>query len=399
MRICLVRCPSPFLIDDRAFPPLGLMSVGAGLRQQGHFVKLWDGPIDDVPLDFDGYGFGPTTPEYPTAVKTMERLRYCEQHPRIVLGGAHAKLNREACLKDGWDCVVAGDGEYAAHEAFTGEAEFIQPPALPLDQYPFPDRSLIDLSSYHFALHGRLATTMMSARGCPFHCGFCCKNETKVRLRSAASMIEEIKTIQALGFTAIAFPEDLFIVSRARTEAVCKYLKTQNVIWRCLVRADLVVRYGQDFLKTLAEAGCTNVGIGIESGSDKILKVINKCEDRATMMQAVKMLKAAGLFVKGFFIVGLPGENEETLADTERFLEEVQLDDLDLTIFTPYPGSPIWEHREQYDISWSGSPLEYNYFKGKPGDYRGTVSTSALTTERLLEAQKQLEGKYKRWNQ
>ena len=66
------------------------MSVGAGLRQQGHFVKLWDGPIENVPLDFDGYGFGPTTPEYPTAVKAMQRLRYCEQKPRIVLGGAGA---------------------------------------------------------------------------------------------------------------------------------------------------------------------------------------------------------------------------------------------------------------------------------------------------------------------
>jgi len=81
------------------------------------------------------------------------------------------------------------------------------------------------------------------------------------------------------------------------------------------------------------------------------------------MMQAVEDAQAAGLFVKGFFIVGLPGENEDTLAATDRFLEEAQLDDLDMTMFTPYPGSPIWENREQYDISWGDIATERTYFK------------------------------------
>ena len=316
---------------------------------------------------------------------------------RMVLGGAHAKLHGDACLKDGWDCVVVGDGEYAAHEAFSTAADMIVATSFPLDQYPFPDRSLVDLWSYHFSLNGRPATTMMTARGCPHRCAFCCKNETSVRLRSAESIIEEIRVVQGIGFRAIAFPEDLFIVSRKRTEAVCAYLRTQDVIWRCLVRADLVVRYGTAFLKTLTDSGCTHVGIGIESGSDRILKIINKGENRATMMQAVKMLKDVGLFVKGFFVIGLPGENDESLDETDRFLEEANLNDIDLTMFTPYPGSPIGDHPERYDVSWNGTTMENAYFKGRPGDYRGSIATSALSTKRIVEAWNRLEAKHKHW--
>jgi len=102
-----------------------------------------------VPLDFDGYGFGPTTPEYPTAVTTMQRLRYCRQnHDR--LGGAHAKLNREACLKDGWTVlspVMVSTPLMKPSRGLLSSSS--HPPAA--GSVPFPDRSLIDLSSYHFA--------------------------------------------------------------------------------------------------------------------------------------------------------------------------------------------------------------------------------------------------------
>ncbi len=398
MRACLVRCPSPFLIDERSFPPLGLMAVGAGLRQQGHQVKLFDGDIKKIPLGFDYYGFGPTSPEYPAAVEAMQRLKIAVPAPRVIVGGAHVTLNHESCLKDGWDCIVVGDGEYAAEEAFLTDAELIVAPALPLDQYPIPDRSLVDLSSYTFAIRGFAATTVMGSRGCPFHCGFCSKNNTNVRLLSSGRMIEELEIVRKMGFKAIAFPEDIFILNRKRTEEVCAYMKEAGLLWRCLVRADLVVKYGMPFLEMMAESGCVGVGIGIESGSERILKIIGKGEPLATMKQAVAMLKQAGIFVKGFFIVGLPGENQESLDETDRFLDEVKLDDIDCKIFQPYPGSPIYDHRDQYDISWNGTPLKHTFYKGRPGDYHGSIATSALTTERIVEAWMYLEGKYKRWD-
>lgn len=399
MNICLVRCPSPFLIDDRVFPPLGLMSVGAGLKQDGHTVTLYDRGIDKIPEGFDGYGFGPTTPEYMSSVKAIHELREREPNAKYVLGGVHAKLHGLQCLKDGWDTIVMGDGEYAASHAFTGEDPLVIGEPDCLDDYPFPDRTLVDLYSYHFDIHGRHATSLMTSRGCPFHCGFCCKTEDTVRIRSAASVVREIQEIEAIGFSAIIFPEDLFIVNRRRVEDVCEYLSGRDILWRCMVRGDLIVKYGVSFLKTITDAGCMGVGIGAESGSNRILKIINKGENAETIREAIHMMKDAGIHVKGFFILGLPGENEESLQETAAFLEDVQLDDIDCKIFQPYEGSPIWNNRHQYDISWNGQPTEYAFFKGRPGEYHGTVSTSQLTNARLVEIWKQMEAKYKKWKQ
>lgn len=398
MRTCLVRCPSAFLIDERAFPPLGLLAVGAGLKQRGHDVTVFDGEMDELPLDFEYYGFGPTSPEYPHALDCMQRIREVSPNARIIIGGPHAILNHLNVIHDGWDCIVVGDGEYAAEDAFLGHRSLIFAEPRPLDEYPIPDRTLVNLRKYHFKLRNHPATTVMGSRGCPNRCGFCAKNETRVRLRSAPKLIEEIKVLESMGWDALAFPEDIFILNKARTVAVCDYLRQQGIIWRCLVRADLVVKYGLDFLRMMAASGCLGVGLGVESGSDRILKIIHKGETVETMRRAISMLNQAGLHVKAFFIVGLPGENEETLAETDKFLREVNLNDIDIKIFQPYPGSPIFDHKEQYDIDWDAAPLEYTFYKGRPGEYYGNIRTSALTSERIVEAWKYFEDAYKDWN-
>ena len=180
MTICLVRCPSSFLLDERAFPPLGLMAVGAGLKRDGHDVVLYDGEIEELPLDYPQYGFGPTSPEYPHAVDCLHRIKEANPSARVVLGGPHATLLHHQCLSHGWDCIVVGDGENAAAQAFTGSDKVIIAASRPLDEYPIPDRSLVDIRSYRFRLHDRQATTVMGSRGCPFSCGFCLPKGTLV---------------------------------------------------------------------------------------------------------------------------------------------------------------------------------------------------------------------------
>jgi len=238
----------------------------------------------------------------------------------------------------------------------------------------------------------------MGSRGCPFKCAFCCKNHYKVRLNSAERIIKEIELLHnQFGYDAIAFPEDIFILNKGRTIEVCKALKRNGIIWRCLIRADLIVQYGGDFIDMMVDSGCVGVGIGIESGSNFILEKINKGETVEQMKAAVQLLKARGVFVKGFFIVGLPGEDEYTLAETEAFLKEVQLDDIDCKIFQPYPGSPIYNRPDEYGVQWDDGPLEYTFYKGVPGEYYGSLSTDALTTERIVEAWKHFEQTYKDW--
>ncbi len=396
MNVCLVRCPAPFLIDERMFPPLGLMAVGTGLKERGHTVTIHDGPLEALPLGLPYYGFGPTAPEYPSALETARRIKAHNPSSRLVLGGPHATLNWKDCQADGWDCVVAGDGEDAAESAFQGTPSLIIAEDKPLDDYPITDRSLVDLASYHYTANGKRGTTLVTARGCPHACGFCCKNHTRVRLMSAARAIWEIRYLRFdLGYRVLAFPEDIFILNKQRTEDICEALKAFGVEWRCLVRSDLVVRRGRSFLRMMADSGCKAVGIGVESGSDAILSTIHKGETVATILESIRMLQAEGIRTRGFFVIGLPGESHETLAETERFLEEARLDEIDAKIFQPYPGSPIWEHRERYDISWNGQPMETTFYKGKPGLYQGTIQTSALTTEQIVEAWVKIERKYK----
>ena len=394
--VCLVRCPSAFLIDERAFPPLGLMAVGAGLKRDGHHVVIYDGELEQLPLDYDYYGFGPTAPEYPHAIDCLHRIKDANPSSRVVIGGPHVTLSRD---RGEFDCMVIGDGEFAAHEAFFSDVHEVIAADLPLDEYPIPDRSLVDIHAYRFQLHDKLATTIMGSRGCPFQCGFCCKNHNRVRLNSAERMIEEIEILHnQFGYDALAFPEDIFILNRERTEQVCGHLKRRGIVWRCLVRADLVVKYGLGFLDMMANSGCIGVGVGVESGSDEILRNINKGETAATMERAIGMLKQAGIFTKGFFILGLPGESEDTIQQTEAFLDRTQLDDIDCKIFAPYPGSPIFDNQGAYDVHWDAIPLEYSFYKGRPGDYYGNVRTSQLTSAQIVEAWKRLEQTYKDWD-
>lgn len=397
MDICLIRCPSPFLIDEWVFPPLGLMAIATSLKQSGHNVKICD--RENIPMDCDAYGFGPTTPEYSYALYSRELIKKNNPRARTVIGGSYATLNPQKCLNDGFDCVVTGDGELSANVAFTSKSLMIDGgDDHSLDEYPIIDRSVINLDNYKYLLNGINATTLMTSQGCPYKCGFCCKNYKTVRFRSIDNIIKEINMLHFdLGYKALVFPEDLFILKRERVQEIAKYLKLYGIIWRCLVRADLVVKYGDDFLRMLVNSGCVEVGMGVESGSDTILKTINKGETANTIRTAIRMIKTHGIRAKGFFILGLPGESQETLNETWKFLEDVKLDDVDIKIYQPYPGTPIWEHKEKYDIQWDDNiDFDKKFYKGRPKEYYGNVCTSHITNKQLVENWIEMEATYKR---
>jgi radical SAM superfamily enzyme YgiQ (UPF0313 family) len=217
-------------------------------------------------------------------------------------------------------------------------------------------------------------------------------------LASAKKVIEEIRYLhEGFGFTALLFPEDIFVLDRRRTDEVAEEIKRRNIIWRFLARADLIVKYGQGFVDHLADCGCVEVGMGIESGSNTILKTIKKGETAEIMLKAIRMLQTSGIRVKGFIILGLPGESHQTVAETRAFLDDAKMADLDVKIYQPYPGSRIYTEREKFDIQWTETDLAHTFYKGRPGEYEGTVSTSSLTTEELVEEWTAMEAAYKRW--
>jgi len=390
MKICLIDCSSPFLIDEKVFPPLGLLAVGTALRGLGHDVAISGSPDDSL-----YFGIGATTPQYSFARTTLEQIKSSRNGSRVIIGGPHAIHNADECLKDGFDVVALGDGENITTDVFDSSG-IVQLGTGSLDRYPLVDRSLINIKSYRFEINGKNATTMMTTRGCPYRCGFCAKVEPQVRYRSVESVTAEIVELkERWDYRALMLFDDTFIIRKQRAILICDAMKEHEMTWRCFVRGDLVVKHGRDFVERMADSGCAEVGIGIESGCNRILKSIRKDETTETIQEAVAMLKGAGMRVKGFFIVGLPGEDQESINETRTFLTRTPLDDVDFTVYQPYRGSPIWEDCDAYDISWETMSDGQRFYKGKPGEYNCAVHTSSMTADEITVARDNLEREFK----
>jgi radical SAM superfamily enzyme YgiQ (UPF0313 family) len=256
---------------------------------------------------------------------------------------------------------------------------------------------MIDPHSYRYEIAGRDATTILTSRGCPYSCGFCAKTESRVRYRSIRRIEEEVLDLRdRWGYRALMLFDDTMVFRKARAEQLCDVFKRNDIVWRGFVRGDLIVQHGPDLVTTMAESGCVEVGIGVESGSDHILRGIHKGETVEEIRSAIKLLRSAGIRVKGFFIVGLPGENQSSLSDTRQFIEDVPLDDADFTVYQPYKGSPIWDNRARYDIAWEDDAKDQErFYKGKPGEYQCSVSTHALSSAEIVEARDELERQFR----
>jgi radical SAM superfamily enzyme YgiQ (UPF0313 family) len=156
-----------------------------------------------------------------------------------------------------------------------------------------------------------------------------------------------------------------------------------------------VVKHGTELTDAMYQSGCVEVGIGIESGSDRILDLIDKGENTDTIKNGIGMLRKSGIRVKGFFIVGLPGEHRDSINETREFIRDVPLDAADFTLYQPYKGSPIWDNKEKYDIDWNEAAPGQRFYKGQPGQYTSTVRTSFYTSEQLIILRDYLEREFK----
>lgn len=394
MKICLVAPPSPFLLDDKVNPPLGVLYVAAALKRK-HEVIVHDGSIKEIPQGFDAYGVSITTPQFPIAVEILKWLRYFENKPKVIAGGPHATVDPESCIDAGFDSVVMDAGERGLELAIEHNLKVV---SAPWDGMLHPDRSLINLHDYRYSIEGVPATTVMTTRGCPYKCGFCCKVNKQVKIYPAEFVLEELRDLHFNhGFNAFMFFDDIFVLNKKRAETILKEIKKWNIIFRCFVRADIALRHGKEFFELMKEAGCREVGLGVESGSDKILRVINKGEGSHEIKAGIKLIRSAGIKVKGFLVVGLPSESKETIQETINFLEETEIDDIDISLYQPYKRTAIFDNREKYDVNWDILDLRNSWYKGTPGEYQSNAWTSGLGREELVQAREHIEAKFKKW--
>jgi anaerobic magnesium-protoporphyrin IX monomethyl ester cyclase len=412
MKVSLVNPPSPFLIDEKVFPPLGLLYVGAVLESEGMDVKIidlagvppekWLGKLEANEAEQSSkiWGITCTTPQFPFALSICDAIKRINNNAKVVVGGPHATVEPVSCIPH-FDSVVIGEGEKAILNLVRNPGEYpesIQEALInDLDSIPFPARHLVDISSYHYSIDGRKVTNILTSRGCPYGCAFCCKTwGRQIRFRSPNNVLGEIKLLKEIyGFEGVMMYDDEFLINWSRDLKIFEGLHDLGMVWRCFTRANLL---DEKKVKKMADCGCKEILIGIESGSDRILKNINKGTTREMNKRAINLLKKNGIRCKAALIIGLPGESLESIKETETFVEETQPDTADFSVLTVYPKSDIYEHPEKYDLNFPkiSNVADKAYYKTKPGQYSANVSTSHLNGREIVEARERLDAKFKR---
>jgi len=240
--------------------------------------------------------------------------------------------------------------------AWRNGAEIVINPDRPfipeLDDLPIPLHERLPLDKQRMPMIRGPFTFIVTSRGCPAGCKYCIKHvsyQNSVRVRSAESIVEELEYLGSLGITNIHMYADLFTVNRDHVVSLCKRMIERNIEirWTCNSRVDYV---DEEMLSLMGRAGCWLISWGIESADELILKRARKGYRKEQAFKALKWAKAAGIKNWGYFIIGLPGETEESIQQTIAYSKELPLDIALFHIAAPYPGTPFFY--EVVENSW-----------------------------------------------
>lgn len=355
VRVTLLQPPQTQLLLPRAYIPLGLGSLAAVLEESDVDVDILNladcGDIDGVEIpESDWYGISCVSATLPATKKLVSRLR---GQGKTVVGGAHPSvLPEETYSQIKPDVVMSGEAEYLFRDLVTGavEPEPIMQAGLiqDLNSLPFPARHLfdredvVDTTGIHGQEKGVPATTVSTGRGCPFSCAFCCKGHPMFnwyRYRSTDLVYEELAYLKKeYAVEHVRFVDDEFTLHTQRTAELMKKMVDLDLGFVCITRADTL---NEPLLSLMEEAGCREVHIGVETGSDRLLRLMNKQTTSDSLLNGVHMIKEAGIRVKAYLMMNFPGETEEDRKLTVEWLREAQPDKFTLSVFTALPGSAI----------------------------------------------------------
>ena len=262
---------------------------------------------------------------------------------------------------------------------------FPRPFIADLDDMPIPMHELLPLQSYRMPMIKGAFTFIVTSRGCPAGCTYCIKHvsyQFSTRIRSPKLIMEELWYLKKLGINNIHMYADLFTVNRDQVIELVNLMIEENIQikWTCNSRVDFV---DEEMLNLMGKAGCRLISWGIESGNEQILKHARKGAYPDKAERALRWAKQAGIMNWGYFIIGLPGETEETIRETINFAKKLPLDIALFHVAAPYPGTPFF-----FEV------VENNWFR--PGTRweqvdmdKGTVlDYPNLSAEKLLYWQK-----------
>jgi radical SAM superfamily enzyme YgiQ (UPF0313 family) len=386
-------------------PDLGLGYLASAIRKAGYEVDIlgWNNNLRQG--EFKRYlkknkpdiiGVKVFTHNVSAALKTLSTIKVFDPEIITIIGGPHPSANDpDETMKDfqNVDFAFRGDAEIGLSTLIKEIAETVyvngrkvsdmknlkdipgliwrngnvttaNPPHFPedLDSLGLPAWDLINPGNYNFYRidesdrQGNVAPLIVT-RGCPLSCTYCSVayvNGKKIRRRSIASVIEEIGLLyDRYNVRQLTIMDTSFLSDKEYVVNLCKSVieRRLNVKWDCICDTLDNDFYTSEILNLMYRAGCRKIIMGVESGSDRILKVIQKKWNKKQFRDLVSLIKSHGIKTQGYFMYGFPGETAEDMRETRDFAFDAKFDRVFFNICYPLPGTAIYEYlRGKYEI-------------------------------------------------
>lgn len=377
----IMSCNPDFIEQERGHnPPLGLLYLAGYLEKfSGFDIQVLDCQVEEMNYAKvaqtikerkpDVIGITAMTFTLIDVLKVVKIAKQASPEVKIVLGGPHPHIYPQETINlPGVDFVILGEGEISFLEllnclnkkeyerlyqvkglVFKNNGQIVnngfREPLRDLNQLPFPARHLTPYQKYSSILAKKNpVTTMITSRGCPYQCIFCDRpNLGKLfRARSAENVVDEMEECQRMGIKEILIYDDTFTVGKQRVLDICSEIQKRklNISWDIRARVDTV---NEQMLKELKKAGCQRIHYGVEAGTQKILKVLNKGITLEQAENAFKLTKKIGIRTFAYFMIGSPQETKEDILETINFAKKLNPDFVQITITSSFPATKLYE--------------------------------------------------------
>tara|TARA_B100000686_G_scaffold354960_1_gene468519 strand:+ start:6809 stop:8278 length:1470 start_codon:yes stop_codon:yes gene_type:complete len=361
-------------------PPLGVLALATAVRNTGkHEVSALDCQPRQLTYEklemffienqFDVVGITAMTFTLIDVMLAAEIVKKTQPDCKVVLGGAHVHIYPEETIQlKNIDFLVQGEGEIAVIEfleSLEGKRQFcdvsglvylehgkffnndIAPKIENLDSIAYPDRTFLPVDHYGSLLaRGSKITTAFTSRGCPYRCTFCDRPMSPTisgfRWRSAKNVVDEMEECVGLGIREILIYDDTFSVRKDRVYEMCDEILSRGIDVTWDIRAHVNTLDG-GLLRAMKRAGCDRIHYGVESGNDRMLKVIKKNMNVRKVREIFKETRKAGIEALAYFIIGQQTETLSDIQDSIDLAKDIQPDYCHFTIFCPYPATEIYE--------------------------------------------------------
>lgn len=344
--------------------PIGIGYLAAIAEQFGS-VTVLDGNVhkiseqDIADAKPDIVGVTSTTPSFPEAARLATIARE-KTNAKIIFGGTHATFQPQEALQYA-DFVIRSEAESVLQEllqAIKNKSDCKNIKGISFkqngkivnneDAQLICDLDSLPLPAYHlFPLKRYRIMSVITSRGCPHACAYCCASKfwkNRIRMRSADSVVNELKLLYEKGVRLIKFHDSTFTSDKERVAQICKMIIDEglDIKWSCETRPDSV----DGLLELMAESGCIALCFGLDSASPKVLKAINREINLDSIAASVKKAKELGIKARVYVTFGLPGETEQTVNETIEFLRKLKPAEIMLSLATAYPGTALAEGRK-----------------------------------------------------